>query len=462
MAILREMEQIYPDEKELIYLIGDWSYHTGQYTTAAKYLEKVLTMAPQDERALHHLALTYQIGMGNYEKMFEYAKRYASVNEKEGTALIGAYYRAIGEYTLAEEYFEKVLTLDSTHGSVIFNLVYMNYEIGRYDKMLEYAKRYASSVLPSISYMRLGLAYAATGDFNTGLRKLQEARKMSPKNYDISRLIAYLYMRQGQYDKAETELLTLVNERQPREARFAGYGGFLEFYPYLGKYREALQSCDKLIALYSQTNDLARVADMHLFKGWLMAEGWNDLSSFRHEVEKTFQFQDSISYITYWVKLSFAYVYFGDYALAESTAKQRLSSITWFYPVIQSFIHSTKHECTKAGSFASTATKSSPVWIRFSVLYHLAKCQIKERQLDQAVKSLLNLQAIKVHQWPRSVYYTKSFCLLGKVYEEKGATKLAIENYEKFLKLWKDADEDLPELIDAKRRLTKLKGMTKK
>jgi len=52
--------------------------------------------------------------------------------------------------------------------------------------------------------------------------------------------------------------------------------------------------------------------------------------------------------------------------------------------------------------------------------------------------------------------------LLGKIYEKKGDTQLAIQNYEKFLDLWKDADEDLPDLIDAKKRLAKLKEMSNK
>jgi len=49
-----------------------------------------------------------------------------------------------------------------------------------------------------------------------------------------------------------------------------------------------------------------------------------------------------------------------------------------------------------------------------------------------------------------------SFLLLGKIYEKKGDTQLAIENYEKFLDLWKNADEDLPDLIEAKERLSHL------
>ena len=36
---------------------------------------------------------------------------------------------------------------------------------------------------------------------------------------------------------------------------------------------------------------------------------------------------------------------------------------------------------------------------------------------------------------------------------------LIVENYQKLLKLWKDADEDVPELIDAKARLEKLEKL---
>ena len=57
------------------------------------------------------------------------------------------------------------------------------------------------------------------------------------------------------------------------------------------------------------------------------------------------------------------------------------------------------------------------------------------------------------------MYYPKSFYLLGKIYEEKGDKKLAIKSYEKLLALWKNADADLPELIEAKARLAKLRGV---
>ncbi|MGB6340299.1 MAG: tetratricopeptide repeat protein, partial [Candidatus Aminicenantaceae bacterium] len=53
--------------------------------------------------------------------------------------------------------------------------------------------------------------------------------------------------------------------------------------------------------------------------------------------------------------------------------------------------------------------------------------------------------------------YTKSFYMLGKIYEQQGDTSKAIENYERFLDLWKDADPGMAEVEDARKRLTGLR-----
>jgi hypothetical protein len=47
---------------------------------------------------------------------------------------------------------------------------------------------------------------------------------------------------------------------------------------------------------------------------------------------------------------------------------------------------------------------------------------------------------------------------MGVVYEHQVNKQRAIENYARFFVLWKNADEDLPDLIDAKARLARLKG----
>ena len=53
--------------------------------------------------------------------------------------------------------------------------------------------------------------------------------------------------------------------------------------------------------------------------------------------------------------------------------------------------------------------------------------------------------------------YVMTYFKLGNVFEALGKNAEAIVNYEKFLDLWKDADPGLPEVEDARKRLTKTK-----
>ena len=48
--------------------------------------------------------------------------------------------------------------------------------------------------------------------------------------------------------------------------------------------------------------------------------------------------------------------------------------------------------------------------------------------------------------------------MLGKIQEQQGGTAKAIEHYEKFLDLWKDADSGMAEVEDAKKRLGELRS----
>ena len=53
--------------------------------------------------------------------------------------------------------------------------------------------------------------------------------------------------------------------------------------------------------------------------------------------------------------------------------------------------------------------------------------------------------------------YARSFYMMGKIHEELKNQIKAIEHYETFLDLWKNANPGLPEVEDAKKRLAVLK-----
>lgn len=54
--------------------------------------------------------------------------------------------------------------------------------------------------------------------------------------------------------------------------------------------------------------------------------------------------------------------------------------------------------------------------------------------------------------------FAKSLYMLGQIYEEKGMQDEAIEHYERFLSIWNEADPSLPEVADARKRLTALQS----
>lgn len=49
--------------------------------------------------------------------------------------------------------------------------------------------------------------------------------------------------------------------------------------------------------------------------------------------------------------------------------------------------------------------------------------------------------------------------MLGKIYEQKDWRGKAIDHYQKFLEILKDADVGTPEVEDVRKRMTRLRGL---
>ena len=262
------------------------------------------------------------------------------------------------------------------------------------------------------------------------------------------------------YEDAEKELKDLINERQPIGAKCAGYVGLSCFYPYLGKYKEAMRTGDKSIELFRQIKDTSYADLMLMLKAITMYRGWKNIGDAWKEAEKTFPDENKITYSNYLGRLSLLQVDHGDYEQAESLR----ANVSW-HVCILSMIESAKRNCAAAEVFADSALKISQQFEQIFVLYRLAECQYNAGYADKAILSLKKLQPL--HDLDnlvgaRAMNYPQSFYLLGKSYEKKGDRKKAVENYKTFLNLWKNADKDLPDYIDAKKQLTKLEATAAK
>jgi tetratricopeptide (TPR) repeat protein len=84
---------------------------------------------------------------------------------------------------------------------------------------------------------------------------------------------------------------------------------------------------------------------------------------------------------------------------------------------------------------------------------YLALAYYESGDLDKAQEEYERITALTNGRIYYGDIYAKSFYMLGKIHEEQGDTAKAIEHYEKFLDLWKDADLGIAEVEDARRRL---------
>ena len=87
----------------------------------------------------------------------------------------------------------------------------------------------------------------------------------------------------------------------------------------------------------------------------------------------------------------------------------------------------------------------------------LARAYYQNGEIDKAIEEYENLIILKSGQEALDLIQPRYYYRLAKLSEEKGLKDKAIQRYEKFLDIWKDADEDRPEPHDARKRLAKLK-----
>jgi tetratricopeptide (TPR) repeat protein len=98
-----------------------------------------------------------------------------------------------------------------------------------------------------------------------------------------------------------------------------------------------------------------------------------------------------------------------------------------------------------------------PLTIDASFIDSLASAYYTEGDLEKAREEYERITSLITGRRSHGDIYAKSFYMLGRIYEQQGNKTEAIEHYEKFLDLWKDADPGMAEIEDAKKRVDGLK-----
>lgn len=403
-------------------------------------------------------------------------------------------YRAAGRIRDAIASNENAIRLDPTWAPAYNQNAYLHAHFEEYDKALEFLEKYIklSPDKPN-GYDSLADILLYMGRLDDAIAQCRRAFEVDSTWLDGLFRLTYIYAMKDDYAEALRliDQLILLNEKAALSSNKSNYD---LFGPYLkgrlliriGRYAEANR-------LFSGFSTLAEnFGNSHDQALGLMQNAWTSAEKGDH-VQAQQYMQEWLD--TRWRavpadSLRWQLTYdcvsglFDAYSGKTEEIEQKLARAKEILPRIQHpalevytfMLQNLEGEVMLMNGRSNKAIEvfRSVVWpypsllARYSHIYGipvrldgLARAYHEIGNLNAAIEEYRKLIKFDMSQGRRDLGRPKNHYYLAKLYDEKNWPGLAIQEYTRFLEIWKDAEEDLPELIDAQARLVKLEEVTK-
>jgi len=378
---------------------------------------------------------------------------------------------------------KQALALDPSYGAALNELGYAYARRGEYQLAIEAFERYAT-VYPADAnpYDSMGELYYFMGKLDDAISKYKEALDIRP-DFGSAWGISYVYALKEDYDAA----INWINKIPP-QAQAGGSQWSVPFdraaYEYwIGKTSQSLRSLDT-------ASDAARAAKNSWWEALVSSSNGRILGDRGHleRARKAFADCAALAKNAYPMNADYYDAFFGlmqarlylkegqtkPVEVALTVAQSTLPKLKGIYKTWLEFLRfqvygelllaqgkteeAIRHLASPvempsqqiSGGMIASATFMFPRDV-------LAKAYVQKGDLDAAIQEYERITTFDAASRERRLINPLDRYELGKLYEKKGLKEKAVEQYEKFLSLWKNADADRPESKDARARLARLR-----
>lgn len=414
-SILQQIVQKYPKEKRMRHVLAKRYSVSKQYEKAIDEFNKVLDLDPNYTDVYNQLGYTFA-SMGDFDKAIESMKRYAALSPGDANPLdsIAEVYFAMGDVDAAISKFEEVQAIKPEFQAVDWRLGYAYALAENYSEAIRVLDKHLAMYPHSLTwyYWMRGLYRYFQGQVRQAWQDLQRSYEVADSignrrdKQNVERFRGWIYYELGKFESGRIAMQTFVKGRL--EVNPVGKSYYkLNLNSYLGLVKVKLGEIDSAKYYLKSMEAGLPVEDSYL------NEKFNSLYELLH----------------------------AEILLAEGSAEKALT-----------VVQKTSVEYDIRMNTNLTGLYNLPFKEDIS-----ARAYQKLGDFDGAIAEYKRLTTIDQSDSDRRLIPARFHYCLAKLYEKKGFTTKAIARYEHFLKVWKDADIDLPDLIDAKARIAKLK-----
>jgi serine/threonine protein kinase/Tfp pilus assembly protein PilF len=425
-------------ERERYIIEGDyyWDSEATFDKTIAAY-NKLLELYPEDMIVNHNLAVIYGF-IEDYDKAIE---RY-EVCTRAGEEFIYSHTQ------LADSYAAK----------------------GLYDKAKEIVRNYNNNISDhALAHHTLANLHLDLKEFDQALAETEKAIYLDPTHYENLTIKGKIYYYRGEFLKAEEEYLKLMQTTEPA-GKSTGFVNMINLKMLQGKFDEVSSLAKQGVELSQKLGQNLWESRWHLGGAHFYVRSGN-LEVAIKESDEALKSAEEIGFLHGQRRALYnkglALLKMGSVEEAQKIANDLKEMIEQglrekamrLYFHLAGMLELEADNFSKAIQYFNNALSLvpyGPLAKRADFINSLALAYHKSGDLEKALGEYERITTLTTGRENYGDIYAKSFYKLGKIYEQQGETAKAIEHYEKFLDLWKDADLGIAEVDDARGRLAGL------